>query len=190
MVEPIEIEQRPKVIRADGSVPFTAPQTGVAPVASADLATRGWVLAQPSGGGIYRVPFHTDAGTDLTLTEHPSTEQFLGNSDRSVTLVDLSAFTQVRLIARVVTGSASSNTPELRGRYRTSFSTTVGDYSEISSSGDGSLAVSLASAGLLSSGWFTLAGSAQANDIALAVSQIGGDASANPAVGSVAMEFK
>ncbi len=40
MTEPVEVLVQPRAVRDDGSVPFVAPQGGVAPVASTDLATK------------------------------------------------------------------------------------------------------------------------------------------------------
>jgi hypothetical protein len=50
MVTPTVI-QAPKVVREDGSVPFTRPQKGVAPVDDADLITKAWGVANLGGGG-------------------------------------------------------------------------------------------------------------------------------------------
>lgn len=134
----------------------------------------------------YRVPFHSAADSNVTLTNQAAAAQFLGNSDRNITKADLTNFSQVRLLARVVTGSASANTPRIYARYLTTYSTTVGDYLAM---GATEVECSLTTAGLIDSGWIDLVPGAQA-DVFLTVIQIGGDAAADPALGHVALDFK
>lgn len=47
-----EIQVAPKAVRDDGSVPFVAPQTGVAPTAAGHLATKAYVDSVAGGGGV------------------------------------------------------------------------------------------------------------------------------------------
>ncbi|EMS34638.1 hypothetical protein C943_03325 [Mariniradius saccharolyticus AK6] len=137
---------------------------------------------------ILRVTFHADAGANGTLTNAASTDQFLANSNRNITLTDLAGYTQVRFIVRVVTNSASVNTPRLELAYKTgAFSTTVGDYLQI---GTSAVECSLAATGLINSGWIDLAAGAIADNILLTVKQKGGDGAADPAVGIVVAEFR
>jgi len=150
--------------------------------AAAQLAT----LGLTTGYYYQRVAIHTNAGAGLTLTTHPSTQQFLGNSSRNVQSIDLTGYTDCRLSIRVTTLSASANTPRLRLRYRTAFSATVTDYSD---AGTSEVSCSLAATGLIVSSWITIATSAKA-DVFLLVEQLGGDSSASPIVGSIAAEFR
>lgn len=132
------------------------------------------------------VSFHADGGANLTLTNQANAEQFLGNSNRNITKIDLTNFSQARLVARVVTGSASANTPRIYLQYHTSFTTTAATYSDI---GESAINCSLTNAGLIDSGWINLVAGAQA-DIFLTVLQNGGDAAADPALGIVEAHFR
>lgn len=129
---------------------------------------------------------HSDAGANVTLTNQANAEQFLGNSNRNIHKINLSNYTQVRLVARVVTASASANTPRVYAEYHTSFSTTVGDYSGI---GTSAVNCSLAATGVIDSGWVNLAAGAKA-DVFVTVLQNGGDGAADPALGAVTLQFK
>jgi len=122
----------------------------------------------------------------LTLTNQPSTLQFLAATDRHITRADLAGYTEVRLVARVTTGSASQNTPRLILRYRTAFSTNAADYLAV---GNTEVTCSLASTGLITSAWQTLVSGAKA-DVFLAVLQEGGDGTADPALGSISVQFR
>jgi len=132
------------------------------------------------------VPIHSDGSAAITMTNQANSEQFLGNSNRIITKVDLTHYTQVRLITRVVTGSASANSPRVYAEYHTAFSTTIGNYVGI---GTSTVNCSLTSTGLIDSGWIDLADGAKA-DVFIAVLQNGGDATADPAVGGVYLHFR
>lgn len=144
--------------------------------------------ATASGGaGILRVPFHAAADSNVTLTNQANAEQFLGNSNRNITMVDLADFTEYRLHARVVTGSVSVNSPRLYAEYHTSFTTTVATYSQL---GTSAVNVSLTTAGHVATAWTPLAVGAIADGIFLTVLQHGGDGAADPAVAQVVVEFR
>lgn len=130
--------------------------------------------------------FYGDTATNLQLTNQANAENFLSAVSRDVTLLELTTYTQVRLVTRVQTNSASANNPRLRLRYRTSFSTTVTDYSDI---GTSEVATSLASTGVIDSGWIDLVSGAKA-DVYVTVTQLGGDGAADPVIGFVNAYFK
>lgn len=132
------------------------------------------------------VAVHSDGSANITMTNQPNSEQFLGNSNRNITKIDLTHYTQVRLITRVVTNSASANTPRVYAEYHTSFTTTVGTFSDIGSS---AVNCSLASTGVIDSGWIDLVAGAKA-DVFVTVLQNGGDGAADPAVGGVYLHFR
>jgi hypothetical protein len=132
------------------------------------------------------VVFQANAATAVNLTDQATAEQFFNNANRNITKIDLTGYTQCRLIARVTTGSASANTPRLILKYHTSFSTTVGDYVDI---GTSAVVASLTNTGVIDSGWIALAAGAKA-DIFLAVTMIGGDAAADPAVAHMYAHFR
>jgi len=130
--------------------------------------------------------FYGDTGANLTLTNQPNAENFLAAVSRAVTLIDLTTYTQVRLVARVQTGSASANSPRLRLRYHTAFSTTVTDYSDI---GTSEVATSLVSTGVIASSWINITALAKA-DVYVTVTQLGGDGAADPVIGFINAYFR
>jgi hypothetical protein len=133
---------------------------------------------------VLAVPIHADATANITLTNQPSTEQFLANSNRNIIRVDLSTATDVQLVARVVTGSASVNSPRLRVMYATTFTTALGSYTTI---GTTEVACSLTTAGVAASGWVPLVTGAKITACYVAVTQIGGDGVADPALGNITL---
>lgn len=130
--------------------------------------------------------FYGDTAANLTLTNQSNAENFLAAVSRAVTLLELSTYTQVRLVTRVQTGSASANSPRLRLRYRTAFSTTVTDYSDI---GTSEVSTSLTSTGVIDSGWVNITALAKA-DVYVTVTQIGGDGVADPVIGFINAYFR
>lgn len=133
------------------------------------------------------VPIHSDATASITLTNHPSTEQFLANNNRNITVLDLSAATRMRLVARVVTGSASPNSPRLRVRYATAFGTNLASYLD---AGTTEIAASLTTAGVIRSAWTDIAVGAKLVSAFVAVTQIGGNGATSPVVGNCFLEIE
>lgn len=144
-------------------------------------------LVVSGGSSQLIVPLHSDASANVTMTNQANAEQFLGNSNRNITRVDLTNYTQYRLCARIVTGTASVNTPRIYAQFHTSFTTTVATFSPLGDSGD--VNVSLTTAGHVATAWTNLATAAKA-DVFLTVMQNGGDAAADPAVAQVVIQFK
>ena len=147
----------------------------------------------PPGGGppVYISPrmainFHSDAGANATLTNQANAEQFLANSNRNIAGVVLTDFNDVMLSARVVTGSASANSPRLYVEWATAFTTTAASFSNI---GTSAVNVSLTSAGHVDTGWIPLAPAAKATGF-VTVLMNGGDAAADPALGPVIVYFR
>lgn len=148
------------------------------------------LLAALPSGGVLTIPIHADATASITLTNQVSTEQFLGNNNRNIFRENLSTFTDARLVARVVTGSASANSPRIRLMYDLvsgGFSTTIGNFASAAASGD--IACSMTTAGVIDSGWVALNATAKA-DTYLAVTQIGGDGVADPVLGLVTLYLR
>lgn len=127
------------------------------------------------------VPIHADATGAVTMTTHPSTERFLANTSRNVKKFNFADYTEVRLTARVTTSSASVNSPRIRLRYKTSFSTTISDYGDIGAS---EVSCSVSATGLIDSGWIALVAGAKA-DVFITVGEIGGDSSLSPVVSNI-----
>lgn len=142
----------------------------------------------PAGGGgssIAVVNFHADGGANCTLTNQANAEQYLGNSARNETQFDGTNFTQARLVAYVVTQSASVNSPRLYPQYwNGSAWTTIG--AGTLASGE---ATTLASTGVKVTSWINLPAGAKA-DVRFRVAMHGGDGAADPALGNVSLQFK
>lgn len=123
---------------------------------------------------------------NLVLTNQANAEQFLGNTSRDIHKVDLTNYTQVRLLVRVGSGSASPNSPRVYAEYAPAFTTTLGDYLAIGAS---AVNCSIAATGLIDSGWINLVAGAKA-DVFITILQNGGNGSADPALGPIAVQFK
>lgn len=147
--------------------------------ALASLASKHWMFA---------VSFQANGAASLGMGTHASGAAFLAGSNRNITKADLTYVSHARLVARVTTSSASANTPRLRLRgARTTFSTTISDYSNIATS---EIACGLEATGISDSGWVAVESSFQADNIFLIVDQIGGDGAASPACGPIIAMFK
>lgn len=143
-------------------------------------------LGGSGGAGLLDVAIHADGAGNITMTNQVAAEQFLSNSNRNVTKVDLTGKTQVRLLCRVITGGAAGAKIVLK--YKTgAYSDTVGDYSTI---GTSEVSCSIATNNThIDSGWINLAAGAIA-DVMITVTQVDGDAAADPVVASVHAQFK
>ena len=136
---------------------------------------------------VFAVCFHAAAATaSADLGAHPSTSQFLCNNNRNIQLIPLGDVTDVRIVARVTTASTSANNPRVRVRFKTTFSTTVADYSDIGSS---EVAASVASTGIADSDWVALNDGAK-TDVYVCIDQIGGDSAQTPAIGQLQVYFR
>lgn len=140
----------------------------------------------PGPASIATVILHSDGGANLTLTNQANAEQGLGNSNRNEAYFDAANFTQVRVVARVVTASAAANSPRLYPQYSTNGTsfTTIG--AGTTASGE---VVPLIPAGAKKSNWITLPAGAKA-DVIFRIAMNGGDGVADPALGFVALQFK
>lgn len=129
------------------------------------------------------VDLHSDAGATLTLTNMTSAAQFMANSNRHIEKIDLSMFTQARLLARVlVAGSANAI---FAARVHSAFSTAIADYQIMGA--DGEISVPLNALGVADSGWKDIAPAALADNRFVAVRQSGGDGVADPQIGRVSL---
>ena len=154
------------------------------------LSLSGTTLSASAANPILAIDVHADATASITLTNQTNAEAFLAGNNRNIFRYDLTGYTEAKLIARVVTGSASANSPRLRVMYDVvsgGFSTTVGDYTNAASSGE--VSCSLTTAGVIDSGWVALAAGAKV-DTYLAVTQIGGDGAADPVLGRITLYVK
>lgn len=101
------------------------------------------------------------------------------------TLIDLASYTECRLTAIVSTAGAAA--ARLIVRYAGSL-VDAGAYLQIGDITD--VAVSIAAAGLYSSGWVDLAAGARADNRVIALLGDGGDGVADPAVNLVMLQFR
>lgn len=153
------------------------------------LRADGTFAAPPGGGGgagQLIVPICASTAANATWTNMPAAETFLFGSHRHVTKVDLTNYTQVRLVVNKQTtaGAASS---VIFVKYRTAFDTTVGNYSAIGTSAV-QVAVNVTNTVLVTS-WVDLVAGAKA-DVFVAVAGSGGDGALDPAFGTISLEFK
>lgn len=131
------------------------------------------------------VNFHADGGANCTLTNQANSEQYLGNSARNETQFDGTSFTQVRLVAYVITQSASANSPRLYPQYWNGAAwATIG--AGTVASGE---ATTMASTGIKVTPWINLPAGAKA-DVRFRIAMHGGDGAADPALGNVSLQFK
>lgn len=146
----------------------------------------------PGGGGapFKRVELAVPVLAALAWTNQPAALSFwlsTATVAKGVTKVDLTGFTQVRLLVNKqgVAGAAAS---KLILRYKTSsFTQAVADYSDIGTS-EVSVAVNVTNT-FLETAWINLAAGAKA-DVFLALLGSGGDGALDPAFGQITAEFK
>jgi len=116
----------------------------------------------------------------------PAAVTFFSGSHRHVTRADLTNYSQVRFVVNKQ-GTAGQSGSKLILRYRTAFSTTVGNYSDIGAS-EVSVAVDTTNT-VLSTAWTDLAAGAKA-DVFVCVVGSGGDGVLDPRFGNIAAQFK
>jgi hypothetical protein len=122
----------------------------------------------------------------FTWTNMPLAATFLSGSHRHILKVDLTNFTQVRLIVNKQ-GTAGAAASKLILRYRTAFSTTVGDYSDIGTS-EVNVAVNVQNTVQVSN-WINITANAKA-DVFVCLVGSGGDGALDPVFGNIIAQFK
>lgn len=143
--------------------------------------------AGAGGGGasMLVVPVVADAA-GLTLTNMAAALGFLGGSHRFAIKVDLTNFTQVRLVVNKQ-GTAGAAAAKIILRYRTAFDATPANWLDIGSSEVG-CAINVQNTVVVSS-WINLATLAKA-DVFVTLLMSGGDGVLDPVIGSVVAQFK
>lgn len=153
---------------------------------------RTWQTPAGGGGGspFKRVELAIPVLAALAWTNQPAALSFWLSSAtvaKGVTKVDLTGFTQVRLLVNKQ-GTAGAAASKLILRYKASpFTQVVADYSDIGTS-EVSVATNVQNA-FLETAWINLAAGAQA-DVFLALLGSGGDGVIDPAFGQITAEFK
>lgn len=140
----------------------------------------------PAGsGGMLILPIVTDPAA-VAWTNMPLAETLFNGSHRHVTSVDLSAFTQVRLVVnkQATAGAAAA---KLMLKYASTFQTAPGGYGPI---GESAVEVPVNNQNAVTAtGWVNLAAGAKA-DVFVAVTGSGGDGVLDPAFGAITAQFK
>jgi hypothetical protein len=157
------------------------------PVGSGLILSAG-VLTATGGGGVSQmiVPLVSD-GAGITWTNMPSAVTFFGGSHRFATKINLTDYTQVRLIVNKQ-GTAGAASSIVRLRYRTAFDATVGNWLQIGESASVQVAVNVTNT-VLDSGWINLATGAKA-DVFVVLDGSGGDGVLDPVFGSLVAQFR
>lgn len=146
----------------------------------------GWTVVASADPPLREYILHANAAGALTLTDATNAERFANNSTRPLTTVNFGGYTQVRFMVHVMTASASVNTPKLRLRYCSFFTTTFANYLQLGASTHVDVSLFTGTAGTKQdTGWIDLAAGAQQDEIILALCELGGDAAADPAVGFI-----
>lgn len=131
---------------------------------------------------------HGDAGANFVMTNATLAERFAGNTSRTIFLVDLEGYTQVRLRANQQITSASVNTPIFRAKYYTSYTTTPSNFLQLGESEQ--VEISLTGTGYRDTGWISLALAARTSNIFIGFTELGGDGVADPALGATDILFR
>lgn len=132
------------------------------------------------------VPFIIDAAA-FAWTNMPSADTLLNGSHRHVLRVDLTNFTQVRLVVnkQSVAGGATS---KIRLGFAATFQTTPAGYAAIGTSEVAASPLNVQNA-IVASAWIDLVAGAKA-DVFLALIGSGGDGALDPTFGSIVAQFK
>lgn len=139
-----------------------------------------------TSNAMFDVAIHTAGNANLTLTSMPSAVDFLNGDYRTKTKLDLTNFTQCRIVIQT-RGTAGATGAKLIAKYKTTDSTTASDFSDI---GTGEVSATIDSSNTITtSSWTDLAADAKA-DVFVVVVGSGGNGSTSPTVGSVHLQFR
>lgn len=148
---------------------------------------RSWQTAGGGGGGTTYIQLDLLAQlAAATWSNMPSAVTFFVASHRHVHKVDLTGCTEARLVVNKQ-ATAGAATAKLILRYSTSFSTTVGNYSDVGTS-EVSVAINVIN-NVLASAWIPLAPAAKA-DIFIALVGSGGNGALDPQFGNISAQFR
>jgi hypothetical protein len=131
---------------------------------------------------------HGDASASFTMVNATQAERMAGNVSRSVFMVDLEGYTQVRLKANKQVGSASPNDPRFRAKYFTSYTTAFANFIQLGLSQE--IEISTAATGYADTGWIDMAMGARINACCIGFTELGGNGVADPALGATDILFR
>ena len=117
----------------------------------------------------------------------PAADTLFNGSHQHVQRVDLTSFTQVRLIVnkQAVAGAAAS---KIRLGFNAAFQTAVANYAAIGSSEVAATPLNVTNT-IVASAWINLVAGAKA-DVFIALIGSGGDGTLDPAFGSIVAQFR
>jgi len=152
-----------------------------------NLSLIGTVLNASGGSGSPYLVIPMVAGdANVTWTNMPAAVTFFAGSHRYATKVDLTNFTQVRLVLNKQ-GTAGAAASIVRLRYITAFSTTVGNWLTIGAS-EVSIAVNVTN-NVLETSWINLVAGA-IGDVFITLDGSGGDGTLDPVFGKITAQFR
>jgi hypothetical protein len=134
------------------------------------------------------IPFIADATANLTLTNMAAAEDYLGSSNRHITMADLTYFTHCRLVVRRMAGAAAAGSPSVSLQYATSQPSDTFTGAEWTPSGASVVITSTNT--VLDSDWQSIPGGMAIDDVFLGLVMAGGDGAADPVVGSCRAYFR
>ena len=143
----------------------------------------------PAGGpvGPTEVTFQADGGGNTTLTTMAAAEDYLATSVRHATKVDLTLYTQCRLVVRrMATASAAGAILVLK--YSTTDPANV--FSAAAWTTSGAQVALSATNTTLDSGWINMPAGMKVDNVNIVVTQSGGDGAASPVIGAVRAYFR
>ena len=134
------------------------------------------------------VPVHAGGSVGSGTANQANDTTFINNAQRATTKLDLTNFSQFRLVAHVVVASASPNSPRYIARYSTSLLTNATDYVLPLEAG-AAVALPLAALGMFTTPWTDLAEGAK-TDVVVAILVTGGDGVEDPSTGQLSIQFR
>lgn len=135
------------------------------------------------------VPFSVIATANVTETTLPATPRFLRDSHRHVVAAPLAPFSEVMLVVNRQSVAAEAGS-KMQLKYRSAFSTTVGDYLSIRDAGECEVTLSAGTDTVLTSGWVTMASGAKIDPAYLAIVTDDGDGVDSPTMGTIIAYFR
>jgi hypothetical protein len=166
---------------------FLKTANNLSDLASATAARANLGLSNAAVQPVLDIPMNCGASSFSTWTAMPAAETvFLGSSRwNQVVKADLSKYTQCRLC--FVVGTAGVSGSKIKAKYATSFSTSVGSYSDL---GVAEVSNVLTTGSVYAAtSWINLASGAM-GDVFLMLTGVGGDGAAAPTIGNAHIQFR
>lgn len=133
-----------------------------------------------TSGVVYQAVLNSGGG----WTNMPLAETFLAGSNRHIRKVDLTGFSQVRIVGNVQTVGVAGS--KLYPKFRATYDATVGNYTNLSS---GACEFILTNTGPYESAWVDIDASA-IGEVILCIAGSGGDGATTPSIGNLVLEFR